>query len=160
MSAVLRVRAAYAAIDAVDRPEIWITLRPMADVLSEAEAIDALDPPPPLAGLVAAVKNNIDIAGVATTAACPGYAAEPAVADAPVVARLRAAGAVIIGATNLDQFATGLVGTRSPHGAVRDARRPERISGGSSSGSAAGVNTYRFLPSGPVRYSNAEWSTE
>ena len=55
------------------------------------------------------------------------------------MARLRAAGAVVIGATNLDQFATGLVGTRSPHGAVRDARRPDHISGGSSSGSAVAV---------------------
>lgn len=139
MSAVERVRAAYAAIDAVDRPEIWITLRPLTDALADAEAVDRLDPAPPLAGLVAAVKNNIDIAGIATTAACPSYPGGPAVTDAGVVARLRAAGAVIIGATNLDQFATGLVGTRSPYGAVRDARRPDRISGGSSSGSAVAV---------------------
>lgn len=139
MSAVARVRAAYAAIEAAARPEIWITLRPLADALADAEQIDARDQPSPLAGLVAAVKNNIDIAGIATTAACPGYAEGPAATDATVVARLRAAGAVIIGATNLDQFATGLVGTRSPHGAVRDARRPEYISGGSSSGSAVAV---------------------
>ncbi len=139
LSAAERVRAAYAAIAAVDRPEIWITLRPMADALADAEAVDRLDPPPPLAGLVAAVKNNIAIAGIATTAGCPSYGTEPAAGDAGVVARLRAAGAVIIGATNLDQFATGLVGTRSPYGAVRDARRPERISGGSSSGSAVAV---------------------
>ncbi|WP_395307625.1 allophanate hydrolase [Mycobacterium sp. AMU20-3851] len=139
LSATDRVRAAYAAIDAVDRPEIWIMLRPLADALADAETVDRMDPPPPLAGLVAAVKNNIDIAGIATTAACPSYATDPAPRDAGVVARLRAAGAVIIGATNLDQFATGLVGTRSPHGAVRDARRPDRISGGSSSGSAVAV---------------------
>ncbi|OBI47242.1 allophanate hydrolase [Mycobacterium sp. E796] len=142
MSAVDRVREAYAAIEAVDRPEIWIFLRPMADALAEAAAVDAAvaqGKDLPLAGLVAAVKNNVDVAGLATTAGCPAYATAPADADAPVVARLRDAGAVVLGATNLDQFATGLVGTRSPHGAVRDARRPERISGGSSSGSAVAV---------------------
>ncbi|MGB3486281.1 MAG: allophanate hydrolase, partial [Mycobacterium sp.] len=142
MTAVERVRAAYTAIADVDRPEIWITLRPMAEALSDAEAIDALvtaGAELPLAGLLAAVKNNIDVAGIPTTAGCPGYATAPASTDAEVVARLRTAGAVVIGATNLDQFATGLVGTRSPYGAVRDARRPDRISGGSSSGSAVAV---------------------
>ncbi|MGE2833343.1 allophanate hydrolase [Mycobacterium sp. SMC-4] len=142
MSAVERVRSAYARIDEVDRPEIWITLRPLTDVLADAQAVDAAvasGQQLPLAGLLAAVKNNIDVAGIPTTAACPTYASGPAATDAPVVARLRAAGAVIVGATNLDQFATGLVGTRSPHGAVRDARRPDRISGGSSSGSAVAV---------------------
>jgi allophanate hydrolase len=141
-SPVERVRAAYAAIDAVDRPEIWIFLRPMADALADAAAVDAAvaaGEDLPLAGLVAGVKNNVDVAGLATTAGCPGYATAPASADAPVVARLRDAGAVVLGATNLDQCATGLVGTRSPHGAVRDARRPGHISGGSSSGSAVAV---------------------
>jgi allophanate hydrolase len=142
MSAVERVAGAYAGIDAVDRPEIWIFLRPMADALADAAAVDAAvaaGEDLPLAGLVAGVKNNVDVAGLATTAGCPGYATAPASADAPVVARLRDAGAVILGATNLDQFATGLVGTRSPHGAVRDARRPDHILGGSSSGSAVAV---------------------
>jgi allophanate hydrolase len=142
MSAVERVRAAYAAIDCADRPEIWIFLRPFPDVLADAAAVDERvrdGVELPLAGLAVAVKNNVDVAGLPTTAGCPAYAAAPAVADAPVVARLRAAGAVVIGATNLDQFATGLVGTRSPHGAVRDARRQDRISGGSSSGSAVAV---------------------
>lgn len=139
MTAVERVHAAHAAIEAADRPEIWITLRPLADALADAHAVDAAGPGLPLAGLVAAVKNNIDIAGIPTTAGCPGYADGPADADAMVVARLRTAGAVIIGATNLDQFATGLVGTRSPYGPVRDSRRPEYISGGSSSGSAVAV---------------------
>jgi allophanate hydrolase len=142
VTAVERVRAAYAAIDAVERPEIWIFLRPLADALAEAAAVDEAvnaGADLPLAGLLAAVKNNIDIAGVPTTAGCPAYATAPAPADATVVARLRKAGAVIIGATNLDQFATGLVGTRSPYGAVRDARRPDHISGGSSSGSAVAV---------------------
>ncbi|MGP4033876.1 allophanate hydrolase [Pseudarthrobacter sp. 1C304] len=136
-----RVRAALAAIEAVDRPEIWITVRPAEDLLAEAARVDdavAGGADLPLAGLLLAVKNNVDVAGIDTTAACPGFAYQPE-QDAQAVARLRAAGAVVVGAANLDQFATGLVGTRSPHGAVRDARRPDRISGGSSSGSAVAV---------------------
>ena len=85
-----------------------------------------------------AVKDNVDVAGMPTTAACPEFAFRPE-SDAGSVAALRAAGAVVIGKTNLDQFATGLVGTRSPYGAVRDSLRPEYISGGSSSGSAVAV---------------------
>jgi allophanate hydrolase len=142
MSAIERVRATYAAIDAAERPEIWIFLRPFAEALADAEAVDAAvqaGADLPLAGVTAAVKNNVDVAGLPTTAGCPAYATEPATDDAAVVARLRQAGAVIVGATNLDQFATGLVGTRSPHGAVRDSRRPDRISGGSSAGSAVAV---------------------
>ena len=142
MTAVERVRAAYAAIDAADRPEVWIFLRSQADALLEADAVDAAvlaGADLPLAGLTAAVKNNVDVEGLPTTAGCPAYATAPAVADATVVARLRAAGAVVIGATNLDQFATGLVGTRSPHGAVRDSRRSDHVSGGSSAGSAVAV---------------------
>jgi allophanate hydrolase len=132
-----RVRAAYARIAEVERPELWITLRPPEDVLAEAEALDA-GPPLALGEMLLAVKDNIDVAGLPTTAGCPAYAYEPSV-DAPVVARLRQAGALVLGKTNLDQFATGLVGTRSPYGAVRDARRPEYVSGGSSSGSAVAV---------------------
>ncbi|MFJ4424563.1 allophanate hydrolase [Streptomyces bobili] len=136
-----RVHAAHARIEAVDRPEIWIGLRPLAAVEAEARALDArvaAGEHLPLAGRLLAVKGNIDVAGLPTTAGCPAYAYEPR-ADAPVVARLRAAGALVLGTTNLDQFATGLVGTRSPYGAVRNARDPERISGGSSSGSAVAV---------------------
>ena len=92
----------------------------------------------PLAGLTVAVKDNIDVAGMPTTAGCPAFEYVPAV-DATAVARLRAAGATIVGKTNLDQFATGLVGTRSPYGAVADLARADRIGGGSSSGSAAAV---------------------
>jgi allophanate hydrolase len=141
MSAVERVRAAYAAVGAAGRPEVWITLRPAADALAEAAEVDARvadGAAVPLAGLVAAVKDNIDVAGLPTTAAAPSFGYQPA-RDATAVARLRAAGAVILGKTNLDQFATGLVGTRSPHGAVRNAWDPARISGGSSSGSAVAV---------------------
>ncbi|GAB5079357.1 allophanate hydrolase [Arthrobacter sp. AD-310] len=140
-SATRRVQAALAAIDAVDRPEIWITLRGPEDLLAEAATIDAAlagGADLPLAGLLLAVKNNVDVAGMPTTAACPGFSYTPD-QDAEAVARLRAAGALVLGATNLDQFATGLVGTRSPYGTVRDSRRPEFISGGSSSGSAVAV---------------------
>ena len=140
MSAVERVRAAYAAIDEASRPEIWITLRPADEALAEAAGIDArvAGESLPLAGLVAAVKDNIDVAGLPTTAAAPSFAYHP-IRDATAVARLRDAGVVVIGKTNLDQFATGLVGTRSPHGAVRNAWDPARISGGSSSGSGVCV---------------------
>jgi allophanate hydrolase len=137
MTAVERVRAAFARIEEVERPEIWITLRPMADVLADAAAVDARSSLP-LAGTVVAVKDNLDVAGLPTTAGCPAFAYVPS-ETAPAVVRLQEAGAVVLGKTNLDQFATGLVGTRSPHGAVRDARRPEYVSGGSSSGSAVAV---------------------
>ncbi|MDV6265319.1 allophanate hydrolase [Rhodococcus globerulus] len=138
MSATERVSAAYRSIERVDRPEIWIHLRPEVDAMAEAARVDASTADLPLRGLVLAVKDNVDVAGLPTTAGCPEFAYTPAV-DAAAVAALRAAGAVVLGKTNLDQFATGLVGTRSPHGAVRDSRRPEYISGGSSSGSAVAV---------------------
>jgi allophanate hydrolase len=141
MSAVERVRAAYAAIEAARRPEVWITLRPEEDALAEAEGVDArvaAGKPLALAGLVAAVKDNIDVAGLPTTAGAESFRYWPD-RDATCVGRLRAAGAVVLGKTNLDQFATGLVGTRSPYGAVRSAWNPARVSGGSSSGSAVAV---------------------
>jgi allophanate hydrolase len=135
MTPAERVEAAYDRIESAGRPELWIHLRPRDEVLAEAAGTD---PQLPLAGLVAAVKDNIDVAGLPTTAGAPSYAYLPD-ADAPAVARLRAAGALVLGKTNLDQFATGLVGTRSPYGAVRNAWDPARISGGSSSGSAVAV---------------------
>ena len=140
-TAVDRVTAAYARIRTVDRPEIWISLRDEQDALDEAASIDARVAAGeilPLAGTVAGVKDNIDAAGFDTTAAAPTYRYRPD-ADSTAVGRLREAGSVVIGKTNLDQFATGLVGTRSPFGAVRNAWRPDRISGGSSSGSAVAV---------------------
>lgn len=136
-----RVDAAYRRIEEVDRPEVWITLRPEAEVRADADAVAArvaAGEPLPLAGLLLAVKDNVDVAGLPTTAACPEFAHRPG-ATASAVARLVDRGAVVLGKTNLDQFATGLVGTRSPYGAVRSAADPERVSGGSSSGSAVAV---------------------
>jgi allophanate hydrolase len=92
----------------------------------------------PLYGIPFAVKDNIDVAGWPTTAACPGFS-YVARTDATVVRRLREAGAIVAGKTNLDQFATGLVGTRSPYGIVPNSFRAEYVSGGSSSGSASVV---------------------
>ncbi len=136
-----RIESAYALNAAVDRPEVWIHLRPIEDVLADAVAVEqeiAHGASKPLAGLLFAAKGNIGIEGYATTAACPTFG-EIETEDATVVARLRKAGAILVGATNLDQFATGLVGVRSPYGAVRHAFMPDRISGGSSSGSAVAV---------------------
>ncbi|MEV5570906.1 allophanate hydrolase [Spirillospora sp. NPDC052269] len=130
-----RVRRAFARIAEVDRPEVWIALRPQEEVEDEAAAVD---PGLPLAGMVAAVKGNFDVAGLRTTAGCPSYG-QVARADAPAVTRLREAGAVVLGTANMDQFATGLVGTRSPYGVVRNAVDPAYVSGGSSSGSAVAV---------------------
>ncbi|MFJ6654382.1 allophanate hydrolase [Microbacterium sp. NPDC091313] len=138
MTAVDRVRAAFSRNAEIDRPEAWIALRDEADAVAEAEEIDrrvAAGERLPLAGTVLAVKDNIDVAGFDTTGGSRAFAYRPQL-DAPAVARLRAAGTIVLGKTNLDQFATGLVGTRSPFGAVRGAWDPTRISGGSSSGSA------------------------
>jgi allophanate hydrolase len=126
--------AAYEAI----QPEVWIDRIPPAEVLAAAAAVDArvaAGERPRLAGVPFAVKDNIDVAGRPTTAACPAFTHEPA-ETAPVVAKLLAEGAVLIGKTNLDQFATGLVGARSPFGACRAVHNRAYISGGSSSGSA------------------------
>ncbi|MFF0817307.1 allophanate hydrolase [Rhodococcus sp. NPDC003318] len=136
-----RVAQAFRRIAEVDRPEVWITLRSETDVLADARAVEervAAGQTLPLAGLLVAVKDNVDVAGLPTTAACPEFA-YPAQETASGVARLVEQGAVVLGKTNLDQFATGLVGTRSPYGAVRCSWDPERVSGGSSSGSAAAV---------------------
>lgn len=133
------IAEAYARHRAHGDAAIFITLRPEAEVLAEARGLQAEGPRGrALWGIPVAVKDNIDVAGLPTTAACPAFAYEPE-ADASVVARLRAAGAIIIGKTNLDQFATGLNGTRSPHGVPRNALRPDLVPGGSSSGSASAV---------------------
>ncbi|RXT55002.1 allophanate hydrolase [Bosea sp. Tri-44] len=133
------VSAAYARLRAHADEALFISLKPEADALAEAEHLQADGPQGRLLwGVPVAVKDNIDVAGLATTAACPAYAYEPR-QDASAVARLKAAGAIILGKTNLDQFATGLNGTRSPYGTPRNALRADLVPGGSSSGSASAV---------------------
>ncbi|MDX8438965.1 allophanate hydrolase [Mesorhizobium australafricanum] len=126
----------YARIETTDDPGIFIHLTARADLLAAAEALDPFDPvAKPLWGIPFAVKDNIDVAGMPTTAACAEYTYWPD-RDATVVARLKAAGALVVGKTNLDQFATGLVGVRTPWPIPRNAIDPELVPGGSSSGSA------------------------
>jgi allophanate hydrolase len=118
---------------------IWITEVDEETLRAEARRLSAIDPESlPLYGVPFAIKDNIDLAGVPTTAGCPAFAYQPT-ASAPVVQALIEAGAIAIGKTNLDQFATGLVGTRSPYGICANAFDPQFISGGSSSGSAVAV---------------------
>ncbi|HEY2032179.1 MAG TPA: allophanate hydrolase [Rhizomicrobium sp.] len=123
------------------QPQVWIARFSREDVLQRARNVDArvkAGEDMPLAGVPFAIKDNIDVTGTATTAACPAFAYVPT-RDATVVARLLAAGAIPIGKTNLDQFATGLVGSRSPYGVCGCVFNREYISGGSSSGSAVAV---------------------
>lgn len=124
----------FARLDAVNDPGIFIHLRNRDSLRAEAEALGAFDPDMPLWGIPFAAKDNIDVAGIPTTAGCPAYAYTPE-ADAFVVANLRAAGALMVGKTNLDQFATGLVGIRTPYGAPLNAVDPAIVPGGSSGGS-------------------------
>ncbi|MBO9124289.1 MULTISPECIES: allophanate hydrolase [unclassified Rhizobium] len=126
----------FARIAAVDDPGIFLHLADRQSLLAEAAALGTFDPvAKPLWGIPFAVKDNIDVAGMPTTAACPDYA-YGATEDATVVRLLREAGALVIGKTNLDQFATGLVGVRSPYPIPRNAIDPTLVPGGSSSGSA------------------------
>jgi allophanate hydrolase len=133
-------------IDASCPPEVFICRVPADRLAERAAALTALmrdEPDPfarmPLFGIPFVVKDNIDVAGLPTTCACPDFSFQPA-ATAAVVERLEAAGALLIGKTNLDQFATGLVGTRSPYGEVKNPFDPAYVSGGSSSGSAVAVS--------------------
>jgi allophanate hydrolase len=138
------IARAYARIRAHDDPAVFIALRAEADALAEAKALaaersaDRTLADRPLYGVPVAVKDNIDVAGLPTTAACPAFAYTPK-ADATCVARLKRAGAIVVGKTNLDQFATGLVGVRTPYGIPRNLFDPALIPGGSSSGSAIAV---------------------
>ncbi len=129
----------YARIEAQGLHPIWISIVPTEHALRRAAELDALLPPErsklPLFGVPFAVKDNIDVAGLPTTVGCPAYAFTPA-ESATVVTRLEAAGAILIGKTNMDQFATGLVGTRSPYGICSSVFNSSYISGGSSAGSA------------------------
>src|SRR5260221_13326074 len=135
------VARSYARIRALNDPAVFISILDETQALKEAQALEANgDRNLPLFGIPVAVKDNIDVRGFATTAACPDFAYRCGV-DAAAVARLRQAGAIIIGKTNLDQFATGLVGVRSPYGAPRNPLDPKLVPGGSSSGSAVAVAT-------------------
>ena len=124
---------------AEDPNRVWIHRLPDDALRACAETLEGQDPARlPLYGIPFAIKDNIDLAGVPTTAGCPEFAYTPE-RNACVVQRLIDAGAIPVGKTNLDQFATGLNGTRSPYGACRNAFDPEYIAGGSSSGSAVAV---------------------
>lgn len=133
------VEAALTADRAHDDRAIWITRLPEAAVIARARELEAEGAQGrPLWGMPIAVKDNLDVAGLPTTAACPGYA-YTATKTAPAVQHLLDAGAILFGKTNLDQFATGLVGTRSPYGVPRNVFDATRVPGGSSSGSAVAV---------------------
>jgi len=134
------VEAVYDRIAARGDDHVWICTVPRVDAVAAAAALDPADRAThPLWGIPFAVKDNIDVAGMDTTAACPDFA-RTSDASATVVRRLVDAGALLIGKTNLDQFATGLNGTRSPYGIPASPFDDAYISGGSSSGSAVAVS--------------------
>jgi allophanate hydrolase len=147
-SAALRpetvIDAIYSRIAARGDDHVWISLVVRREAMAHAARLSAVrtsfETLPPLWGLPFAIKDNIDLSGVPTTAACPAYAYFPE-RSATVVERLIGAGAIPIGKTNLDQFATGLVGVRSPYGVPSNPFHPAYIPGGSSSGSAVAVAT-------------------
>jgi allophanate hydrolase len=132
------IREVHRRIRAHGQRPVWIHVIPEEEAIARAESLGDFRENLPLYGVPFAIKDNIDLAGVPTTAGCPDYAYMPA-KSASVVDRLIAAGAIPIGKTNLDQFATGLVGTRSPYGACSSVFDARYISGGSSSGSAVAV---------------------
>jgi allophanate hydrolase len=133
------IEETYDRIENHNDPALFIAIRPRFEALAIAERVQASGSEgKPLYGVPFVVKDNVDVAGLPTTAACPAFAYSP-VRSAFVVERLERAGAIVIGKTNLDQFATGLVGVRSPYGVPRNALRPDLIPGGSSSGSATAV---------------------
>ncbi len=137
------IKEVLARIAAAGDDKVWISRAPDADLLAQAEALDGRRSEIerlPLYGVPFAAKDNIDVVGMTTTAACPGFAYE-AEASAEVIKRLTDAGAIVVGKTNLDQFATGLVGVRSPYGVPRNPFDPSYIPGGSSSGSAVAVSS-------------------
>ncbi len=140
MTPAQTVARCYQRIRDHNDPAVFISLRDEADAIAEAEKLAARSDAGslPLFGVPTAVKDNIDALGFPTTAACPAFSYTPT-HDSTAVARLRAAGAIIIGKTNLDQFATGLVGVRSPYGVPKNSVREDLVPGGSSSGSAVAV---------------------
>lgn len=137
------VHAVYDRVDACADKAVWIVLVPRADAIARAQALCTKygsdgDERPPLFCIPFSVKDSIDIAGFETTLACPSYAYR-ASRTATVVQKCLDAGGILIGKTNLDQFATGLVGHRSPYGTPRCVFDRDYISGGSSSGGAVSV---------------------
>jgi allophanate hydrolase len=138
------VEAVYERVEHCPVPHIWIYLLPRETVLLQAQELElrwkSSKAGMPLYGIPYAIKDNIDIAGHPTTAACPDFRYVPS-ETATVVNRLNSSGALFIGKTNLDQFATGLTGTRSPYGSSPNPFDSRFISGGSSSGSAVAVST-------------------
>jgi allophanate hydrolase len=144
-SAVAVAEETLARVEAYNalQPQIWISRTEPEHLLAAARAVDAriaAGEVLPLAGVPFAAKDNIDVAGLETTAACPAFAFEPG-ASATVIEQLLAAGALCVGKTNLDQFATGLNGSRSPYGVPRNPYNLAYVSGGSSSGSSVAVST-------------------
>ena len=142
-SALTVIEDTLARIAAYDlhQPQVWISRAAPDALRAAARAIDArvtAGEHLPLAGVPFAAKDNIDVVGLETTAACPAFAYQPQ-RSATVIEQLQSAGAICVGKTNLDQFATGLVGTRSPYGIPRNAYNHDYVSGGSSSGSAIAV---------------------
>jgi allophanate hydrolase len=133
------IEETYARIESHNDPALFIAIRSKTEAMAIAERVQAWGHEgKPLYGVPFAVKDNIDVAGLPTTAACPAFAYRPG-KSAFAVEQLERAGAIVIGKTNLDQFATGLVGVRSPYGVPRNALRSDLIPGGSSSGSATAV---------------------
>lgn len=133
----------YDRIEARGLRPIWISLVPREEALARARSLERRSPKAgslPLYGVPFAVNDNIDVEGIPTTAACPGYS-YTASQSATTVLRLIQAGAIPVGKTNMDQFATGLVGTRTPYGACSSVFDEQYIAGGSSSGSALAVAT-------------------
>ena len=140
MSPAQTVARSYQRIRDYNDPAVFISLRDEQDALTQADALAKEDAAAlPLYGVPFAVKDNIDAMGMPTTAACPAFSYMPT-RDSTAVAKLRDAGAIILGKTNLDQFATGLVGVRSPYGVPINPMRADLIPGGSSSGSAVAVS--------------------
>ncbi len=134
------IEEVLARIAAAGDDKVWLSRVPDDALRAQADALDRTgDRSLPLFGIPFGVKDNIDVAGMMTTAACPGFAYKAEV-SAEIVQRLVAAGAIVIGKTNLDQFATGLVGVRSPYGVPRNPFNADYIPGGSSSGSAVAVS--------------------
>ncbi len=135
------IEEVLARIAAAGDDKVWISRVPDDVLRGQADALDARRGESlPLYGVPFAVKDNIDVAGMTTTAACPGFAYK-AEASAEVIKRLTEAGAIVVGKTNLDQFATGLVGVRSPYGVPRNPFNADYVPGGSSSGSAVAVSS-------------------